>query len=137
MFAVAVVAIVIAVVLSGFWLLGSPAHQRNMALDRQRVSDLEIIRSALAARYKEASTTPERLDATYTASYGAGKPVSASPFEYHRIDREHYELCTSFLEPADADSVSYRHGRGRTCYRFDQRDRSAAPSELAPVGSTT
>lgn len=114
-----------------FGFLGTPAHQRLVSFDEQRLDDLESIASALHERY-QAGGLPAQLPGDITTA----DPVTKRRYEFHRIDATHYQLCAVFsttLTPdTEAPDVAWRprgwpHAADRTCYNFDV---TAPPSPL-------
>lgn len=100
----------------GFWLLGSPAHQREIGADRRRVEDLRAIARELHLR---GGTLPPSL-----ADIRADRadPVTGAEYEYRPINETRYELCATFREPTQRemfDAPFWRHGAGRQCYALD------------------
>jgi len=123
-----------AVVLGGvalaFSVIGSPAHERALALDRKRMEDLR----ALAQRIDESYyASGERLPAVVPDG-GLNDPVTAKPYDYRRLGASHYQLCATFDLPSEkvdarleAVTWDWPHRAGRTCYRLGTNS-SARPS---------
>jgi hypothetical protein len=123
LFVLAAVALVIAGLALAFGFLGTPAHQRLVSIDEQRLDDLESIASSLHEDY-QAGGLPSRLPANVTSA----DPVTKRRYEFRRTDATHYQLCAVFstkltAEP-QATNVQWRprgwpHDAGMTCYKFD------------------
>ncbi len=118
--------IVILLVAAALMVLGPPDRARSEALDRQRVADLRHIEQDVRDDYATAKhPLPDRL------STSKHDPVTGAPYEYRRLDATRYELCASYARPSSRtgdrpldDGPFWRHGAGRTCYRFDARRES-------------
>ena len=122
----AMIAAVIGGLAAAFTFLGTPAHQRLVALDDRRIEDLQRTASLLHDRYTSGGL-PARLPPSMVLS----DPVSKQNYEYSRIDSKHYVLCAVFAtgEPADRGQVyppralwiarSWHHGAGRACFELD------------------
>lgn len=131
LFVFGAVVLVIAGLALAFGFLGTPAHQRLVAMDEQRLDDLESIASSLHEHYQTGGLPPQ-LPANVTSV----DPVTKQRYEYRRADATHYQLCavfsTSLAAESNAPDVAWRprgwpHGTGRACYKFDV---TAAPSPL-------
>lgn len=123
LFVFCAVALVIAGLALAFGFLGTPAHQRLVAMDEQRLDDLESIASSLHQDYENGGL-PSRLPASVTTA----DPVTKQRYEFRRTDATHYELCAVFSTklPAEPEPTSaawrprgWPHDAGRTCYKFD------------------
>jgi hypothetical protein len=133
LFGAATVATVIAGVALAFTFLGTPRHQRLLAIDERRVEDLQRIASLLHDRYPNGGL-PNRLSPAMTLS----DPATKRPYEYDRIDANHYVLCAEFttsevpdrgeVYPAGVQWVArdWRHGARRSCFKLDV---TASPPE--------
>lgn len=118
--------IVILLVAAALMVLGPPDRARSEALDRRRVDDLRHIEQDVRADYSVAKRPiPDRL------TTAKRDPVTGAPYEYRRLDATRYELCAYYSRPSPAtgdraldDGAFWRHGTGRTCYRFDARRES-------------
>ncbi|MFQ4139812.1 hypothetical protein PGN35_026210 [Nodosilinea sp. PGN35] len=112
---------------AGFWVLGTPGRQREIAADRQRLQDVATIAQLLHDQYLNAGDGFE-LPATLEASELRNDPLTNQPYEYARLGDRTFELCATF----DTDSSSHRltrnnnpeaerwqHPEGRQCFEFD------------------
>lgn len=115
----------------GFALTGSPAHQRDLELDRHRVGDLSEIASALQQRFRPDDRTqvplPAALPRDLAVQYvnravETTDPRDHRPYVYVRESPARYRLCATFALPS-TDDGGYRpgwpHAAGLHCYRFD------------------
>lgn len=122
-FALVSLGAVVASLVAGFWLLGSPGKQRLIALDRERISVLRTIQTDL--RSWEADGALESLPEAMTSEERYLDPVSGEPFEYRRIDADTYELCATFATSSEDDMTLRRwdtqdwtHPKGRHCFEL-------------------
>ena len=100
----------------GFWLLGSPAQQREVAVDRKRVEDLRAIARELHAR---GGTPPESLSELRAQQHDA---VTGAEYEYRPLDGTRYQLCATFSAPTQRGPLEppfWRHEAGRQCFTLD------------------
>lgn len=127
---------VLATIILGFILVGSPAQQRKVRFDDQRVSDLTMIQNEVTNFYQsKKGALPVTLNDLSNTLNGYSVPVDPSTgaaYEYRIMgDGLTFELCATF----EADSVggqtdtsmpyraygvnyygSWNHGIGRTCF---------------------
>ena len=131
--------VVVAVGLAlAFIFLGTPAHQRRIALDARRVDDLVSIANAVHNRFA-AGKLPKNLPAVLLGQ----DPVTKRNYEYRRVDDLDYVLCAVFDTDqsgengaADAEVSAawprggWRHGAGRTCYEIGVMEDNPIPRRL-------
>lgn len=127
-FAAVATAAVVAAIAAGFWVLGTPGRQREIAADRQRLQDVGTIAQRLHERYLTDNDSFE-LPATLDASELRNDPLTNQPYEYERLSDRDFNLCATF----DTDSSTHRlssqnsnpeaerwqHPEGRHCFEFD------------------
>ena len=141
--AIASAAAVLAVIVAGFLIVGSPATQRARRFDEQRVWDLQAIQSEVIGRWIRKEALPENLDALPSGATGFAAPLdpeTRTPYEYRVTGPLAYELCAAFkTENPQPDPWSYHaplsimphgeypsrvpppndtwtHGMGRACF---------------------
>ncbi|KAA0206467.1 hypothetical protein EDM68_02120 [Candidatus Uhrbacteria bacterium] len=135
----AVIVAVLAVLVAGLWLGGSPAQERARRLDSARVSDLQNVSNAIDQYYNTNNALPPDLDTLARAreTYFIGNvadPESGEPYEYVIRGANTYDLCATFAtDNRDEDSVRprepypswegrfWRHGPERTCFTITAR----------------
>ncbi len=121
-------AAVVAVLVAAFTMMGSPALQREVAIDRHRVSDLQRLQAAVERWHRERGTLPATLDelrAQPGLDLPGGDPVTGIPYVYRAHAGGLYELCAHFAtDTADARGNGLRppgddwaHGIGESCFR--------------------
>ena len=146
LFLIAAIVLVVAVLVTGFILLGSPSKQRSIALDARRVQDLQTLANqineysrqhALELRASStSSTSPASLQdiVSYTTKYGSklvmSDPISNIPYEYRKTGERDYELCAEFATdskdsntrnnyyPSPYGGTLWEHPAGRHCFTF-------------------
>ncbi|MCR4256685.1 MAG: hypothetical protein NUW08_03195, partial [Candidatus Uhrbacteria bacterium] len=107
LFVGAMIIAVLAVLVAGLWLGGSPAQERARRVDAARVSDFQSISNAIDQYYTANSNLPPDLDTlarareTYWVS-SLVDPDSGEPYEYRIGSGSTYELCSDF----STDSVN-------------------------------
>lgn len=134
-FVIASTLLVVAVVLVGIYLTGSPRQARMRSLDRQRVEALTQLSAAINAYRYDHNALPPSLDEAARAEVGIAPanlvdPENGAPYEYRTTGAETYELCARFDGPAAADDdVRWRHGPGRACFAFTAPPRPSSVKE--------
>jgi hypothetical protein len=118
--------LVIAGIAIAFRAIGPPSHGREIAIDEKRLDDIRDIASRLRTRYNDTGDLPARLPSNFIRD-----PVTNQPYEYHRIDRNHFTLCAVFAVPSEPDNSGgtafWTHGAGRTCFNLDQSPEPVRP----------
>lgn len=127
--------VVLVSVVAGFFLVGSPAQQRKVRFDDQRVSDLVSIQYEITNYYqnKDGKLPATLKDLTNSLS-GFIVPVDPSTgasYEYATKGALTFELCATFETDSVGDQANYttpyraygenyygnwNHGTGRTCF---------------------
>jgi hypothetical protein len=125
-------AAVLAVLVIGLVLAGSPRTARLQDLDQRRVLALQRIETAIQSHYQDVRALPAALDSLVEVKRLVPAelldPVTGARFEYVLLDSVRYQLCATFDQP---DSLGDRlghspersprfwsHGAGRTCFRL-------------------
>ena len=124
----------------GLVLGGSPARERQRQLDRRRIDDLRSISIAVETFYGERRALPGSLsqlvELPSTGVRSVQDPLTREAYVYRTLDSTGYELCATF-DTADSlgapeydlpqASRFWRHGAGRTCFRFQIPRRILTP----------
>ena len=119
-----VTAAVIAAVVAGIYVLGSPSEERARRLDERRVQDLSGIAQAVDLYWTRESRFPGSLD-QLQADTGAGitvsDPSTGAPYDYRQLEDGKYELCASFegdsRDSNRLDNGFWTHRAGRQCFQ--------------------
>ena len=123
----AAVAVVVAAVAAGLFVLGSPTEERARRLDNRRVADLQGIMAATDLYWTRHSGLPESL-ADLTAEpgvrIGTRDPVSSEFYGYQPLDSARYEVCASFEQESgemarDPEKDLWAHGSGHQCFQLE------------------
>lgn len=105
MAAIASVVIVIAAIVIGFFIVGSPAKQRAMRFDAQRMQDLQMIQSNLVNYWTQKSKIPSQLIELTDSLSGFTPPTDPDthqPYEYLVKSALSFELCATFAYPSES-----------------------------------
>jgi len=142
-----VTCIVLATVVSGFFVMGSPQKQRMLRDDEARINDLIYIQSQVTEYYRATASLPENLselDDPLLGNYIPTDPSTNAPYEYQKTGERSFMLCASFALPMSENptnarspwgySDDWQHGEGRTCFertinpdRFPLYEKSLRP----------
>ncbi|NJL48047.1 MAG: hypothetical protein HC929_11875 [Leptolyngbyaceae cyanobacterium SM2_5_2] len=127
-FATVATSAVIAGIVGGFWVLGTPARQREIAADRQRLQDLGAIAQNLHQQYLNQPDTYQLPDTLPTAE-SRNDPLTNQPYEYERQGDRNFQLCATFdtdsrtyplaNRPNDPALERWHHPQGRHCFTFE------------------
>jgi type II secretory pathway pseudopilin PulG len=127
--AMAVTVAVVAAVIAAVVILGPPGAQRERRLDAARISDLQMIQSAVMGYVARHEALPADL-ATLAKEPGyalsTSDPQTGAPYVYEVTGTTSYRLCASFTtdtakerrdeRPDYTYSVEWAHGAGRQCF---------------------
>lgn len=99
-------------IVSGFFIIGTPRHFRDIRLDTERTSDLQSIQYQILNRYQIKRAVPSSLDELNDALNGFTVPVdpqTQAPYTYEVLSKTSFKLCAHFnAETSDTA------GRGAT-----------------------
>jgi hypothetical protein len=117
---------VVAAIVSGLFLIGSPFAERARRLDLIRVEDLRQLTRAIDLYWKGEGKLPASVDALASvpnASFRSKMDTyTGEPYSYRALDGSRYELCATF-EAEEVDSEYgdrfWAHGAGRKCFELD------------------
>lgn len=143
-----VIAAVLAVIVAGMFIAGTPNRARERQLDDRRVALLQQITYGIDAFYQEKQRLPLALDELRTIPMmyleSIEDPQTKEPFAYRELGTKteigmpQYELCAVFLLPSDAQNTNgalvkpyapgveysdefWKHGVGRACFTLAPR----------------
>ena len=121
----------LAVIIAGFFVIGSPSEVRMRRLDAIRAQDLNAISNAITGYRRTHESLPRTLD---DLAPGAGtyvlyrlKDPTGRPYEYQPTDAYGYQLCASFDRGTERPELGYgqpifaTHGKGRQCFSLQAR----------------
>ena len=95
----AAIAVMAGAVGAGLYVLGSPAHQRDLRLDQRRVDDLALLSQAIDDYARLHGAPPADLHALQLGPDPARftrDPVTAVPYGYGTASARGYRLCATF-----------------------------------------
>jgi hypothetical protein len=91
--------VVLASIITGFFIIGTPAVQRDRRFDERRVGDLQTLQSSIVNYWIQKEKLPQDLSELEDSISGftiPKDPVSETPYEYSVIDPLSFELCAIF-----------------------------------------
>ncbi len=133
-FSAAMSVVVIAAVVWGVALVGSPATARLQRFDHQRLEDLRTIHRELQSlchdpdlkdqlKRELPGTLEELAMLARIERINLNDPETNQPYVYSVRDGTSYELCATFSRERDSDvAVFWNHREGRHCFTFDALD---------------
>ncbi|MES2135146.1 MAG: DUF5671 domain-containing protein [Patescibacteria group bacterium] len=129
--AVIVTLIVLATVIGGFFIIGSPQSQRSLRLDQQRISDLQNIQYQLTYYWQQKQKLPVRvseLEDPLVGFFAPTDPESGLSYRYESTGDKSFKLCANFSLPSPETpkgavvhltypaQESWEHGEGEQCF---------------------
>jgi hypothetical protein len=124
-----VVATVVASVLGGLFLLGSPQTARERGLDARRIADIRGIANAVDLYWTRQGRLPASL-ADLSQERGIQvnplDPETKRPYDYRVLGENSYELCAEFASKAAEEGHIpsgdfWAHGSGTQCFRLEPK----------------
>ncbi|PIP63014.1 hypothetical protein COW98_00895 [Candidatus Roizmanbacteria bacterium CG22_combo_CG10-13_8_21_14_all_35_9] len=126
-------ALVLAVIITGFFLIGSPQKERIARFDQQRVYNLQSIQSEIVNYWVNKRTLPQNFSVLEDPISGYKVPTDPetnSQYEYIIKGPDSFELCAIFgsassdsgnlktpiAVPAGSYNQNWQHGAGITCF---------------------
>jgi len=153
-------AIILASAILGFSLMGSPAKQRDLRFDEERISDLQEIQNGVVDYWYQKEILPQNLDElNVTGRAVANDPETAKDYEYKTTGEISFEICADFKTELTAqemrDKEYYRYSRaglktepqnwihnvGRACFEtiidpdFFNQDNGLINEKIIPVSA--
>lgn len=135
--------IVLVAIVSGFFILGSPAEVRLTRLDAQKVSDLQTIQWQVVNYWQQKEKLPATLDDLNDPLSGGiipNDPQNGEAYIYEVTGARSFKLCATFNKEGVGDPYiprpvmekgiegdSWQHGAGEVCF-----DRTIDPERYPP-----
>lgn len=122
-----IVIVVLASIVSAFFIIGSPKTQRLIKLDERRVNDLQYLQSQIVNYWQSKEKLPGTLDELKDDITGVSVPVdpkTGMAYEYGILGNLKFNLCAEF-------SASSKEVQGNIKYRY------AVPAHDYLFGNTT
>ena len=147
-----VIAVVAAMIIVGFFIVGSPKEERMRQFDERRVNDLSSLQYEVINYWQSKLKLPAKLDDLNSDIRGFTvytDPETGAPYEYAIKGDKTFELCATFglqsddtaivqnpfpASPAGAPKYkdgyreSWKHAAGRTCF-----ERTIDPDLYPPI----
>jgi hypothetical protein len=135
-FVYAIIAIVSATVIAGFFIVGSPQEERLRRFDQQRVEHLQFLQSEILHYWINKERLPAQLSDLQDNIRGLAIPTdpeTGAEYIYEKGNDLTFTLCATFArESLDYDEISgkprpaepfgygiqqnWQHGAGYTCF---------------------
>ncbi len=100
--------VVVASIVSGFLIMGTPGQVRLMRYDSQKVSDLQNIQWQIVNHWQIKEALPANLSELEDPLSGWKNPVDPQtnePYAYRRVSPRSFELCAGFNTVSEADRM--------------------------------
>ncbi|MGE5540786.1 MAG: DUF5671 domain-containing protein [Bacillota bacterium] len=140
-----------AAVVAGFFIIGSPAHIRQLRLDSERVSDLQGIQYQVVNYFQQKRSIPQSLtdlNDPLTNYSVPTDPLTGVSYTYQPTGKLSFKLCATFSAPSpvtegrgptelsmpagpDVLTGNWQHEAGETCF-----DRTIDPERYPPLPTT-
>lgn len=129
-----VIVVVIAAVVTGFFIIGSPKQERLRRFDLERVGRLQEIQMQIINYWRSKEVLPLQLadlEDKISGFIPPTDPETNAPFEYSVKGPESFELCATFSLASEKDETSpvarpmiyggqvnesWKHDVGRACF---------------------
>ncbi|MDE1988753.1 MAG: hypothetical protein KGI39_03585, partial [Patescibacteria group bacterium] len=96
---------VLASIIGGFFIMGSPFSLRMKRFDERRVNDLQNIQSQIVNVYQRKGVLPNNLDELKDPIAGFNVPLdpdTATSYGYEKVADLNFKLCATFSLKSDA-----------------------------------
>ena len=131
--------IIVASIVWGFMVIGSPATQRTLRYDAQRVMDMQQIQGQILSYWQAKEVLPQNLNQLQDSLSYYGIPVdpeTSKAYEYKASGARSFELCANFgldqkvtlATPSVAGSDNWSYKKGRYCF-----ERTIDPELYPPI----
>ncbi len=112
---IAIGVLALAVVVAGFFIIGTPSHVRDLKLDAQKVNDLTSIQYQVVNYYQQKRALPAKIEDLQDPLSGYTLPVDPEQglsYSYEATAKLTFKLCATFnaLTPETAGQGSYGSG---------------------------
>ncbi|MDP6371014.1 MAG: DUF5671 domain-containing protein [Vicinamibacterales bacterium] len=121
---------VVAAVIGGLLVLGSPGLERARRLDDRRVRDLREIARSVDLHWTRTERLPASLEELSQGSrtpLDTADPETAQPYDYRVTGADTYELCANFEldseeTPEPPGPYFWSHDAGRQCFALEAEE---------------
>jgi hypothetical protein len=120
--AAVVTLVVMAAVIAGIVILGSPADERAKRIDLRRVSDLQGMENAVNFYFAEHATLPASIEdlSKQPGVHIGSDPVTGAAYRYRARGADQFELCGTFDRASAPRVLSgvdlWAHPAGDHCF---------------------
>ncbi|MFA6536983.1 MAG: DUF5671 domain-containing protein [Patescibacteria group bacterium] len=144
--------VVLASIVWGFFIIGTPMQQRLRKMDDQRIADLQTIQMQIVDYWTRKQVLPEKLENLQDNISGfmlPKDPDTQESYEYVIVESLKFDLCVNFAtsssdipargkntmyeSPYGAFQQNWEHEIGRTCYSRTIDPELYKVSEKQPV----
>ncbi len=121
--------VILASIVWGFYVLGSPRTQRLYKYDEQKINDLMNLNSSVQSYYSQKNTLPNSIQDLSALNYYyiQNDPQSGKPYEYQKTGNTSYKICAEFNEDSKQNNspniymrpvgyTSWTHPAGHYCF---------------------
>ncbi len=102
--------LVVGSIIGGFLIMGSPAKQRQLRYDAEKVTDLNEIQWRVISSWQAKKTLPANLEVLNDSISGFSVPVdpqTGQSYEYRATSAFMFELCANFNRQNADDQTNY------------------------------
>jgi amino acid transporter len=131
--AVAVAIVTLGSIIWGFFIVGTPASQRDRRFDERRINDLQILQDQIISYWSKKEILPENLQSLEDSIIGFNLPTdpkTGQSYEYRASGPLVFELCAVFsltseqagladkgmATPYNPYQQNWEHQAGRQCW---------------------
>jgi len=129
-------AVVLGMVLAGFFSIGLPRTQRSLRADRRRIQDLYQLSLKINGLWNsDGHQLPGHL--ADVSDVPMVDPISRVAYEYHVAEPGRYQLCATFVlnsgkNEAGSGSTMWSHPAGHYCFSLDAANSPDNPYMYTP-----
>jgi hypothetical protein len=138
-------------IIAGFFIMGSPAEQRERRFDEQRIGHLNELQWQVTSYWERTGELPASLAAIDNELYYTvqSDPETNESYEYEQVSDVSFSLCATFNRPSNerltrggkypihmyglAGESSWEHDAGRHCFeRTIDPERHPSKNDMRP-----
>lgn len=109
--AISAAVVLLVSIASGFWIAGTPAQQRGVRLDEQRVNDLMSMQNQIVNYVQTKGELPSDVAAlTEWTGPLATDPATEADYIYSKTSETTFQLCAEFSSTLDEDIYQDYYG---------------------------
>jgi hypothetical protein len=133
-FAIGAIVLVLASLIGGFSVMGSPQTQRQIRFDNERESSLQSIQWQIINYWQQKQALPATLADLNDALSGYAVPTdpqTKASYEYAVVSKTSFKLCANFAQPSmkgmnsqsypvypelGPENTNWQHEAGKACF---------------------